>query len=419
MSTHIGDTPNVKHPHQLFIGINDLLVYGSAISRPTGIQRVASGIAAELLQHHGAVSVSISPRGMRQANIPTSVGGSIAARLAEPALRALAHTPRALQESLRRAARSVLSRVARERGGSLLAPTPGAWLLVLGAPWIAPGMAEAAVVIKQRDGVRIALLIHDLLPATSPQWFADAQGQAAKREVETLIGTADEIFSVSTEVATELQSRYRKTATLLMPADPELRSVTDSGRDSLVQEERTVLSVGTFHPRKNLVALVRIWDAWVKEVESSGGSMSSVPRLVLVGRRHPQDSELFGVLAAHPRAARRITLIHTASDEQLADLYLSARFLVMPSLAEGWGLPVREALLAGRPSIATDAVPAATGSPFARVIPAGDEQALATAIREWWDGDAPERLSDEIQRSFTSRTWVNVADELVRQLTKK
>jgi glycosyltransferase involved in cell wall biosynthesis len=127
-------------------------------------------------------------------------------------------------------------------------------------------MAEAAEVIKQRDNVRIALLIHDLLPATSPQWFADAQGQAAKREVETLIGTADEIFSVSTEVATELQSRYGKTATLLMPADPELRSVTDSGRDSLVQEERTVLSVGTFHPRKNLVALVRIWDAWVKEV---------------------------------------------------------------------------------------------------------------------------------------------------------
>ncbi|MEI6598658.1 MAG: hypothetical protein WCL22_06450, partial [bacterium] len=82
-------------------------------------------------------------------------------------------------------------------------------------------------------------------------------------------------------------------------------------------------------------------------------------------------------------------------------------------------LPIREALLAGRPSIATDAVPAATGSPFARVIPAGDEQALTAAIREWWDGDAPERLSDDIQRNFTPRTWVNVADELVRQLAKK
>ena len=93
--------------------------------------------------------------------------------------------------------------------------------------------------------------------------------------------------------------------------------------------ERTVLSVGTFHPRKNLVALVNIWDTW-----------ENAPRLVLAGRRHPQDGEFFAALAAHPRAAERITLIHTADDGQLAELYRSSRFLVMPSLAEGWGLPL-------------------------------------------------------------------------------
>jgi glycosyltransferase involved in cell wall biosynthesis len=288
-------------------------------------------------------------------------------------------------------------------------------------------MADAACELRQRGGVRLALLVHDLLPATSPRWFADAQGEAAKRDVETLIAAADQIFAVSAEVVAELSARYGKSATLLMPADPELGSTAEvrgaatTGAPTLraapLADERTILSVGTLHPRKNLVALIRLWDAWAREAESAGAARESVPRLVLAGRRHPQDGELFAVLAAHPRAAKRVTLIHTADDKQLAELYRSSRFLVMPSLAEGWGLPVREALLAGRPSIATDAVPAATGSPFARVVPAGDEAALGVAIREWWESDTPERLSGEIQRTFVARTWEDVAAELAAQLS--
>ena len=39
--------------------------------------------------------------------------------------------------------------------------------------------------------MRVCLLIHDLLPATSQRWFADAQGRAAKDDIETLIAAAD------------------------------------------------------------------------------------------------------------------------------------------------------------------------------------------------------------------------------------
>ena len=415
---------HAPHAARRYIAINDLLVYGSAITRPTGIQRVASGIAAALVEHHEASTVSISSVGMRAVAIPDTSRRSLAARLAEPVLHLLAHAPRRVQESLRSVARTLLSRSAR-RGGDEISAKPGDWLIILGAPWIAPGMADAAKLLKERDGMRIALLIHDLLPATSPRWFADAQGQAAKRDVEALISAADSIFSVSPEVAVELKSRYGKSATLLMPADPQLstaasqRSTPSQQKSTLhgaVQGERTILSVGTLHPRKNLAALVRIWDAWASEVAAAGGAAESVPPLVIAGRRHPQDGELFSALTAHPRAAKRIQLIHTASDVQLAELYLSSRFLVMPSLAEGWGLPVREALIAARPSIATDAVPAAANSPFARVVPAGDDAALNKAIREWWESDQPERLSEEIRAHFIPRTWLGVAGEFAALL---
>jgi glycosyltransferase involved in cell wall biosynthesis len=389
----------------MIIAINDLLVYGSAITRPTGIQRVASGLARELVERFGARCVSVSESGMREVELPSSSGASVAARLAEPALRALSKMPRSLQERARGVARAVLSIRARRVDGVAIRPVSGSWLLVLGAPWIAPGMAEAVRRSKERDGVRVCLLIHDLLPATSQRWFADAQGRAAKDDIDTLIAAADAIFTVSAEVATELETLYGKRATLLRPADPQLNHAHENAPVDLPFAERTILSVGTFHPRKNLAALVRIWDAW-----------RDAPTLVLVGRRHPQDGEFFSALAAHPSASERIRLIHTADDSQLADLYRACRFLVMPSLAEGWGLPIREALMAGRPSIATDAVPAATGSPYATIVPAGDEAALSAAIHEWWESDAPERLSEQIAREFAPRSWSDVAAEVAAQL---
>jgi glycosyltransferase involved in cell wall biosynthesis len=88
----------------------------------------------------------------------------------------------------------------------------------------------------------------------------------------------------------------------------------------------------------------------------------------------------------------------------------------MPSLAEGWGLPVREALVAGRPSIVTDAVPAASGLPYCEVVPAGDEAALGEAIRRWWSGGTPELLSERIRQEFKPRTWESVAADVSSQL---
>ncbi len=78
-----------------------------------------------------------------------------------------------------------------------------------------------------------------------------------------------------------------------------------------------------------------------------------------------------------------------ASDAELAALYEGCRFLVFPSLAEGWGLPIREALRFGKPSIVTDAIPSSDVSRFVEIVPAGDGDALYQVIRRWWDDPEP------------------------------
>jgi glycosyltransferase involved in cell wall biosynthesis len=406
-----------SHP-RLYIVIDDLLVYGSAIARPTGIQRVASGISTALIRDHGAMAVHVGGGVMRRAQLPTLASTSLLAKASEPILRLLSFTPRRVQEGVRSVARAVLSRLSALRAGSIVGVSAGDWMLVLGAPWIAPGMARAAVSIAATKNLKIALLVHDLLPSTDPQWFGDAQGLAAKRDMDELISAADLLFAVSPEVAAQLRIRTARPVYVTSPADPLFPRVSAAASLSVLEDESDpiLLTVGTLHPRKGLTSLVRIWDAWVKSHDQVSLKMSDVPLLVIAGRRHPQDGELFAALEAHPRARERIRLIHDASDEELARLYSRTRFLVMPSEAEGWGMPIREALVAGKPSIATDAVPAAQTSPFVRVVPARNEEQLSLAIHEWWEGAEPERLSRAILDQFTPRSWEDVAREIADQV---
>jgi len=393
-----------------FTVIDDLLVYGSVISRPTGIQRVAAGIANALLASPHIFSVHVGSGEIRTAQLPNGATASWRTRLSEVFLRFLSLAPRSLQEAVRTLARTLLSRLASRRAGATVQPVAGDWLLVLGAPWIAPGMASAVSALAARHQLRVALLVHDLLPATDPQWFGDAQGVAARRDMETLIGTANLLFAVSNEVAHQVRKQTARPVHSVSPADPLFPR--SAPRTAAGSKEQIVLTVGTLHPRKNLAALVRIWDQWIQSSEQDRSAADGPPRLIIAGRRHPQDAALFDALASHPRTRSRISLVHTADDAQLAELYATARFLVMPSLAEGWGMPVREALVAGIPSIVTDAVPAAQSTPYVKIVPAGDEVALGAAIHEWWDGAEPERLSAEIRQHFTPRTWTDVGREI-------
>ena len=395
---------------QCFIVIDDLLVYGSVISRPTGIQRVAAGIANALLASPHTFSVHVGSGEIRTAHLPKEGSVSWRSRPSEVLLRLLSLAPRSLQESVRSLARTLLSRLASRRAGATVQPVAGDWLLVLGAPWIAPGMASAVSALAARHQLRVALLVHDLLPATDPQWFGDAQGVAARRDMETLIGTANLLFAVSNEVAHQVRKQTARPVHSVSPADPLFPR--SAPRTAAGSKEQIVLTVGTLHPRKNLAALVRIWDQWIQSSEQDRSAADGPPRLIIAGRRHPQDAALFDALASHPRTRSRISLVHTADDAQLAELYATARFLVMPSLAEGWGMPVREALVAGIPSIVTDAVPAAQSTPYVKIVPAGDKVALDEAIHEWWDGEEPERLSAEIRQHFTPRTWTDVGREI-------
>jgi glycosyltransferase involved in cell wall biosynthesis len=77
-------------------------------------------------------------------------------------------------------------------------------------------------------------------------------------------------------------------------------------------------------------------------------------RLVVMGRPHADCRDLIARIKSHPEQGRRLLAVFDASDEELAAAYGVCRALVLPSLAEGFGLPLVEARTRGCPVIASN-----------------------------------------------------------------
>lgn len=131
-----------------------------------------------------------------------------------------------------------------------------------------------------------------------------------------------------------------------------------------------ILAVGTFEPRKGLdtlhAALRRLNDGRAEPVQ-----------LVLAGRPGWGAEDTVEAL----RADTNVTIVEGPSDAELAELYRRASLLAFPSRAEGFGLPVAEAMSSGCPVICSDLPSIREFAGDAPVyVPVGDDVALAAAV---------------------------------------
>src|SRR6266480_1883351 len=138
--------------------------------------------------------------------------------------------------------------------------------------------------------------------------------------------------------------------------------------------ERYLFAVATMEPRKNLVTLL---DAYVQLKNDLG---ASCPPLVIVGRKGWNCDDILIYMAELEGAVRFPGYV---SDEELITLYQMATCLVFPSLYEGFGLPVLEAMAAGCPVITstTSALPEVAGNAALLVDPL-NAQEIAKVMRQ-------------------------------------
>ena len=122
-------------------------------------------------------------------------------------------------------------------------------------------------------------------------------------------------------------------------------------------------------------------------------------RLTIAGPtdRSPQALAALHAAVRETGLADRITLVGAVAQERLAELYASADAFLLPSLYEGYGMVLAEAMARGLPIVCTTGGAAAETAPDAAAIkvPPGDEAALTAAIRRLLDEpDLRRRLAD-------------------------
>jgi glycosyltransferase involved in cell wall biosynthesis len=242
-----------------------------------------------------------------------------------------------------------------------------------------------------------AMTIHDATPWLHPDALDAATRWYQRPLYPQAVARADVIFTVS--------AAAREDLVRAAGASRERIVVTPNGVDPLFFEARArtgphppyLLAVGTLEPRKNLAVLLEA----LRSLRRDGRDLA----LYVAGRQAWTHSLPLGDLAPH------VKLLGTVPDPELASLYAGAACFVMPSLHEGFGLPLAEAMAAGASAVASD-IPALreVGGETVRYADPQDAEGFARAIREALDDRQGSQLRAAAARGRARRfRWEDTA----------
>lgn len=201
--------------------------------------------------------------------------------------------------------------------------------------------------------VPTVLTVHDLVFRRLPAHHKPLNRWYLNLAMPLFCRRATRIIAVSEHTRRDLVAAYdlapEKVTVIYEAAAPHFRpqppEVVDAVRARYGLPGRYLIFVGTIEPRKNLTRLLRAFEALSVDGLSEG--------LVIVGRPGWLCGDFFNRLARSP-VRDAVFLLGYSPDEDLPALYAGAQALVFPSLYEGFGLPVLEAMACGTPVVASN-----------------------------------------------------------------
>jgi glycosyltransferase involved in cell wall biosynthesis len=216
------------------------------------------------------------------------------------------------------------------------------------------------------------------------------------------------LLAISKATADDLVARFPK-------ANEKVRVVPlGVGREFHAEAARSdaadgfVLAVGTLEPRKNLPRLVLAYSALDRDLQERHP-------LVVVGRHGWQAGETLHALRS---LGDRCRVRGYVSDAELAGLYRRCAVFCYPSLGEGFGLPVLEAMAAGAPVVTSDrsSLPEVGGDAVEYVDPT-DVRSIAAGLRRILESPArAAELRERGKRKAAEFSWGRTAEVVVSTL---
>ena len=239
---------------------------------------------------------------------------------------------------------------------------------------------EAMTEMREQGAARVVVKIHDVIPLEYPE-FARADGPQKMRIRLNAAAMADGLVFNSADTARRaLAHMTTDAAHVVAPLGVEVEEADAALHEGFV-------CLGTIEPRKNHALLLDIWQ----------GMALPRPPLHIIGRRGWMNEEVFARLDL---GIDGVIEHNNLDDAAMRALVAGARALLFPSFAEGYGLPMAEALAMGVPVIASD-IPALreVGGNAALFLRPDDPTAWAKAIA------APPSREDVAHAKWKPHTW--------------
>jgi glycosyltransferase involved in cell wall biosynthesis len=252
----------------------------------------------------------------------------------------------------------------------------------------------------QRTKAKSLVTIHDVIFDRHPEWYSFIDRNIYHQKVAKAIAHADVVIAISEQTKADLISIYKANPSKIEvvyqgcnPAfgKPQTPAEIEQNLAKFNLPEAFALYVGTIEPRKNLLQLVQAI------------SHTDIP-LVVVGRPTAYAKKVMHSLKG-TELEKNFYHIRQVSTKQLASLYKKAKLFVYPSLYEGFGIPIIEALSSGTPVITGHGALAEACGGGGITVDVSDAKKLEEAVLLLWqDSNMRQKLTEAGKRHLLGFT---------------
>jgi glycosyltransferase involved in cell wall biosynthesis len=211
--------------------------------------------------------------------------------------------------------------------------------------------------VRRSFGARCVCFLHDLLPIDYPEYFQPGKEQGYRRVARIITHLFDTVIANSQTTADSLRNFQASEPDPALPAAnihvarPGVSAFPRPLNMHMVplgpQSVAYFIVLGTIEPRKNHLLLLNLWTRLAT-------TMATPPRLLVIGARGWENEQAVDMLERSRRLRGLVEEHNRLSDTAIGSLLSQARALLVPSFAEGFGLPLAEALASGVPVICSD-----------------------------------------------------------------